>query len=139
MIPLTGEEIRDLEKILNLKYISYIRQRDLRIAVDADEDYAFATVTLASDDKAFYYPVEGKIAHLRQNLSPKEAVLLLLDFIDLYFERYFKEDEETMIPIDWCQFDFEGVELLVRGQIKNLKAENEADLLLQTNALPMPG
>jgi hypothetical protein len=127
---LSTEEIADLSRIMNIKYGSQLKQRYFTIATHVDQVVAFATTTLQNSDASFFYPVEARMAHKEQNISPREAQLFLIDYIDQYFTDFFHEDEGVLIPIDWCTYRCEDLDLQIRGQILNQKAQIQADEIL---------
>ena len=100
------------------------------IKAHQDAVSSFATVILSKADESYYYPVEGRAEHHSQDLSPREAILLLIDYIDSYFDEFLREDENVFVPIDWNEFYFEGFTLSLRGQILDLKSETLADKIL---------
>jgi hypothetical protein len=57
--------------------------------------------------------------------------MLLLDFIDVYFEEFFHDRQDTWLPIDWAGFNFEGFEFELKGQVLNKRTEELADLFLE--------
>ena len=54
----------------------------------------------------------------------------MLDYIDLYFEDYLKDDS-VLLHLDWNDHNFEDETFQLRGQITNLKLEHMADELLK--------
>jgi hypothetical protein len=70
-----------------------------------------------------------------QDLKADAARSFLLDFIDSYVEEYLSGGEETYLPIDWATYDYEGLELQLRGQVLNTKLEALADQLLNGSAI----
>lgn len=127
---LTQDEIKDLARIMTIKYASQLRDRYFEITSKVDGVGAYVTTTLQNSEGSFVYPVEGRMVHAEQNISPKDALLLLIDYIDHYFEEYFHEDENVFLPIDWCSFSYEELDLQLRGQVINQKAQAQADALL---------
>lgn len=124
------DEQMDLINILNRKYAVYLKDRSFHINVSANSETAYVNVTLKNEDESFFYPIESRIIHCEQGIKPRESVLLLIDYIDIYFEEYFKDDEDTYLPLDWSSYSFEGHEFEMKAQVKNKKAEDQADLLL---------
>jgi hypothetical protein len=123
-------EIAELTHILDRKHAAYLEDRFFSIKVESDDYKANVVVTLQNADSSFYYPVEGRISCKSQNLSGKEGSLLILDFIDVYFEEFFREDQNTWLPIDWAGYNFEGFEFQLKGQKLNKQTEDLADLFL---------
>ena len=90
-------------------------------------------VLLKKEDESFYYPVETQINLAEEGLSQKEAALFLFDYIDYYFDEYFKEDERIYLNIDWKKIQFDSKSFQIKGQILNLKQEKAAENLLNKN------
>ena len=127
---LTKEEEFSLIQILNRKYAVYLNGRFFRLDLKVDTEAAYATVTLLSKDESFYYPVDGRIAHKDQEIDPKTSVLMLLDYVDIYFDEYFREQENTFLPLDWTAYTFEDAELEMKAQVRNKQAESLADQII---------
>ena len=85
------------------------------------------------EDDSFYYPVEAQINLIEESMSPKEAALFLSDYIDYYFDEYFKESETIYLNIDWKKIQFESRSFLIKGQILNLQQEKAAEAFLNKN------
>lgn len=124
------EDLTTLENLLQKKYSQYLQDKFFSIESSFKEDGVYATVILSNPDQSFYYPVEGRINHIDQDLEKKEAALFLIDFIDTYMEEYITENEDLFLNIDWNDFEYEGTTFQLKGQIKNLLLENKADELL---------
>lgn len=127
----TPEELAQLAKIMTLKYGASLRDRHFDITAHAATEGVFVTMTLSNESKTYFYPLEGRLAHVKQDLTAQEAVAILVDYMDAYFETFFHDGESTFIPIDWSPFSFEGHEFEMRGQILNLALEQEAESWLK--------
>jgi hypothetical protein len=127
---LSKEEITELEQILNLKYSTFLKSRLFEIATSTTKEVVKVQVTLKKSDDSFNYPVEAMVDLAKTELKARDAQMLLLDYIDLYFEEFFKEDEMSYLPIDWASYSFCGEEIFLKAQILNLKCEQQADALL---------
>ncbi len=130
---LSAEECDHLASLMERKYGNSLMQRSFSIAVRQDSRGVYATVTLQNQSGSFYYPVEGRVADLDHDMAPRDAVLFLLDYIDAYFDEFFQENGEVYLPIDWAEYEADGVPLQLKGQILNLEAERLADRLLGTS------
>jgi hypothetical protein len=133
---LTKEEEFSLSQIMNRKYAVYLNGRFFRLDLKIDYEAAYATVTLLSKDESFYYPVDARIAHKDQEIDAKTSVLMLLDYVDIYFDEYFREQENTFLSLDWTAYSFEGTELEMKAQVRNKHAETLADQIISGKVDP---
>lgn len=128
-----AEKNQDVASLLEKKYGAWIGQRFFEVSSVNHADIVTVKVTLRNADKSFFYPIEGRIRFEDQDIKADEARELLLDYIDAYIEEFLTGGEETYLPIDWANYDCEGLELQLRGQILNIKLEELADQLLGEN------
>lgn len=125
-----AEKNQDVASLLEKKYGAWIGQRFFEVSSVTHADIVAVKVTLRNADKSFFYPIEGRIQFEDQDIKADEARELLLDYIDTYIEEFLTGGEETYLPIDWANYDCEGLELQLRGQILNIKLEELADQLM---------
>jgi hypothetical protein len=131
----TQAEVQDLARIMTIKYGSQLRGRVFAITIKTDSAAAYVTTTLHNSERSFVYPVEARMAHKEQNISAKDALLMLVDYTDHYFDEFFHSDENVFLPIDWQTYMYENLDLQMRGQMLNEKAQHEADALLVTSGM----
>lgn len=128
-----AEKNQDLASLLDKKYGTWLGQRFFEVTSSLQLAVVSVKVTLRNADKSFFYPIEGRIQFEDQDLKPNSARDFLLDYIDTYLEEFLTGGEETYLPIDWANYDCDGIELQLRGQILNIKLEELADQLLVEN------
>lgn len=126
-LTLTTDETQELAATMGRKYASFLNERFFEIEAKFDGQGVYVTVLLRNDSGSFYYPVEGRIADSDHHMTRHQAGLFLLDYVDSYFEEFFRENGEVYLPIDWATFDWDGTQVQVRGQILNLELEEMAD------------
>ncbi len=127
----TQELCDELATSMNTKYRLALRDRKFAVSAELRGRAVFVKVVLSNADKSFYYPVEARLLHEKEEMKTGQAAIFLLDYLDTYFEEFLlEEDEELYLTIDWSDHQYEAVEFQVRGQIQNLKLEAEADRLL---------
>ena len=119
---------------MNIKYSLFLKEREFSLESKVEASTVFATVYLKKEDKSYHYPIQAKINFQEEDLTEKEAILFLLDYIDYYFDEFFKENENIFLPIDWKEVQFDNKVFLIKGQILNLKREKEADLFLKQHS-----
>lgn len=132
---LKAEEIAAMEDVFREKYLTKFKDdEDILFEGYFSENTLFITAIFKNHEETFYYPFETSInSEDNPSLKDAEARLLLLDFIDEYFESFFKSERNTFIPIDWTSFKFKDNELYARGQIVNKKVEDETLEFLEKN------
>ncbi len=116
--------------VLDRKYSFWRKDRRFQVSAYADHEGTYAKVVLSDKKKSFYYPVEARIGHFDHEMSRKDAAFFLLDYIDCYFEEFFKEDENIFLKIDWATQEIEGLNFQIRGQVLNLYMEDLANRIL---------
>ncbi len=127
---ITEAECTELAQLMQRKYAGFLAERYFEVSVSTDPIGVHAKVTLRNKTGAYFYPVEGRIAHVDTDLSPRASGLFLLEYTDAYFDEYFREGGDVYLPIDWAEYESEGVPLQLKGQIFNLVIEKMADELL---------
>lgn len=130
------EEIALMEEVFREKFLSKFKDdEDIIFEGYFSEGTLFITAIFKNHEETFYYPFETSInSEDNPNLKDAEARLVLLDFVDEYFDSYFKSDRNIFVPIDWAIFKFRDCDLYAKGQIINKKAEDEALAFFEKNA-----
>ena len=128
-----AEKNQEVANLFEKKYGAWLGQRFFEVTSATQSAVVTVNVTLRNADKSFFYPIEGRIQHEDQDMKADDARNFLLDYIDAYIEEFLTGGEETYLPIDWANYDCEGFELQLRGQILNIKLEELADQLLGGN------
>jgi hypothetical protein len=121
---------------LKVKYQSAIDDRYFVIDGKVVGKVVFITVTLRNDSGKFVYPVECRLDLQDQEVSQADARDLLLDFADNYFEEYLLNDADTFLTIEWSNYECDGIEFQMKGQIVNEYLEHAADLILNGQTQP---
>ncbi len=124
---LTRDECNQLASQLGKKYAAYLNDRYFLVEARDDSSGVYVTVTLRNQSASYVYPVESRLAHSSHDLSRRDGALLLADYIDEYFSEFFREAGDCYLPIDWAEFEWEGIPFQLKGQILNLEVEALAD------------
>ncbi|SME97039.1 hypothetical protein [Pseudobacteriovorax antillogorgiicola] len=131
---ITPEECQELATAMNAKYKIALKGRSFSVSARKDGPGVYVCILLKNPDESFYYPVEGRVMFEAEEMKASEAALFLVDYLDIYFEEFLLEEEESLyLPIDWSDFNYEAVDFQVKGQILNRKLEAMADQFLQEN------
>lgn len=125
--------ISELSKILNLKHAASLEDRSFTLSCSKENDMIEVQVILKNSDESFYYPVTVCVNRQVYKQSDKDLALILLDYLDIYFDNFFREDENLFVPIDWVEHQFEGVTLRMKGQVLNRYQELKANELLSAD------
>jgi hypothetical protein len=125
---LTAEETGRIAEALCTRHGALSQGETFSVSVYGDGAFLVARVLVANGDESFYYPIEARLP-MPPPSERDEACLLLLDFIDYYLGRFFR-DRDTTLPIDWATFHFGRETLQARGWIRNRKLDRMADELL---------
>jgi hypothetical protein len=130
----------ELAASMNAKYRLALGQRSFVLSAELRGRGVFVKVVLSNPDKSFYYPVEARVLYEKEEMKAGEAALFLFDYIDSYFEEFLlEEDEQLYLTIDWSDHQYEAIEFQMRGQILNLKLEQEAEEWLKRAEASLPG
>jgi hypothetical protein len=125
----TSEQSKILSTLLDRKYAGSIGVRYFDVECSKDDETVYLKVTLRDAKGSYVYPVEARMNYKDQDLSMTEARDFLLDYVDAYFEEYL-DGEETYLTIDWSNYDCDGYDLQMKGQILNAHLEYAADELI---------
>jgi hypothetical protein len=117
-------------QLLERKYGAWLGQRYIEVESHSDGSVLTIKITLRNRDKSYVYPIEGRMVFADQDLTVDEARDFLLDFMDAYIQEFLSGGEETYLTIDWSNYDCDGIELQLRGQILNVKLEELADQMI---------
>jgi len=128
---ITEDECTEVSRQLERKYAGSLGERHFETQARKDGQGVYAKVTLRNQSGSYFYPVEGRIAHMDHDMNARDAGLFLLDYIDTYFAEYFREGGDIYLPIDWADYEMDDIPLQLKGQIFNLEIELMADELLQ--------
>ena len=125
-----ADKNQEVANLFEKKYGAWLGQRFFEVVSATQPAVVTVKVTLRNADKSFFYPIEGRIQFEDQDMKADDARNFLLNYIDAYIEEFLTGGEETYLPIDWANYDCEGLELQLRGQILNIRLEELADQLL---------
>jgi hypothetical protein len=125
--PMNSEQNLILASMLERKYGAQLAQRSFHVETFSDAAQIHIKMTLSNSDRSFVYPIEGRILYEDQDMTLEAARDFLVDFMDAYIQEYLMEGEETYLTIDWSNYECDGIELQLKGQIINEKLEKLAD------------
>ena len=129
---LTEQTTGKVEQGLQNRYGRFLQDGErFKVTGKSEDDAWTICVTFENTDQSLHLPVE---VVLMVNENPQcttdQARDTLVDFIDYYFDRYFKGARHVTLPIDWKAIPFGEYTIRARGWERNLKLEVAADRLL---------
>ena len=130
MTSMSAEQSRSLSDMLDRKFGTWLGARYFEVKSQADASVLQLTITMRDAKGAFVYPIESRIAYQDQDLKINEARDLLLDYVGAYLEEFLTGGESILLTIDWSEYECDGIDLQMRGQILNMNLEQMADDLL---------
>ena len=127
----SNEEIVNIKKLLSKKHLLYLENETFEIDSGTLSDQIQICISLIKNDKSTYYPIECIfIKESNHSIKETEIAFTMLDYVDLYWENYFSEERNVFIPLDWSKHEFEGVSFYMRGFVRNLHLESQAEAYL---------
>ena len=127
----TEEEIWNIQKLLNKKHMVYLENEAFEIEAGSSQTQIQIRVSLIRNDKSKYYPIECVfVRESSEKLKESDIAITMLDYLDIYWSSYFQEERNIFIPLDWSKHEFEGVSFYMRGFVRNLQLETDADNFL---------
>lgn len=128
------EETLKIVHLMNTKHSLYLENESFDIKCGFNTQQLQLTVTLKKNDNSIIYPIEIVCLHEDySHLKKINLAALILDYIDSYWTEYFDEDRNLFVPLDWTKYENEGVSFFLRGFVRHLNLEMQADLFLKEN------
>jgi hypothetical protein len=131
--PLWDEKIiNSIQELMAKKYLPFLERERFMIEAGQDSEQVQLRVTLICTDGSIAYPVEC-VYPFSEGDRPdaSEIGFLMLDYIDVYWNEYLTGGRETFVPIDWSKHSCEGEAFFIRGFVRNLGLEEEAETLFE--------
>lgn len=130
------ESKKNLERALTKKHELYLREEQFLLDAYYGEGQIQLSVTLKKADDSMVYPIE--CIHVFSDKTPplkeiQNTAGIILDYIDCYWLEFFENDRQVFLPLDWSHHESNGHTFYMRGFIRNLILENEADQLLKSH------
>ncbi|NBO37196.1 hypothetical protein EBU99_01290 [bacterium] len=128
-------ELQKISSLMNVKYRALLNNEQFQVESGTDSNQVQIKVTLESSDKSMFYPIE--LIHIldsregESQLTPDEVAALMLDYIDVYWQEYLNDGRDVFVPLAWDKHSCEGVEFFIRGFVRNISLEQQADELFR--------
>jgi hypothetical protein len=128
---LNPEDKNQLQEILNRKYSVFLNEESFCIEIGVRGTEVCVVTVLEKKDGSWAYPVECATLNTQETKqTPLQLSMILLDYLDAYWEEFLTEDRDVFVPIDWFERESEGISLYIRGFVRNLTLESQAESLL---------
>jgi hypothetical protein len=128
-------EAKKISALMNMKYRTLLDNEQFQVESGFDGQQVQIKVTLESNDKSVFYPIE--LIHVIENREEQppqttdEIASLMLDYIDVYWQEYLNDGRDVFVPLAWGKHVCEGVEIFIRGFVRNRSLEEQADELFK--------
>lgn len=132
---LSSEEEDKIAQALEKRYKTFLNDEVFKLETGFSLHQVQMKLTLKKKDESIEYPLEG-IFLKEENAVEKsnsEIILLMIDYLDVYWSEYFSEARSVFFPIDWSGHSCEGLTFYFRGFIRNKSLEAQADEILKKN------
>lgn len=135
--PLWDDETPErLATLFNKKFQSFLVSEFFSVEAERNDTFVQVRITLANRDGSMSYPIEALLPREGSKESDvEESALLLVDYLDVYWNEYLSAGRETFLPLDWSKHECEGQEFYLRGFVRNLSAEAQADALFREHGV----
>lgn len=130
----SDETVEKIETLLQRKYQAFLENEFFEIEVGANKFQVQLRTTLVGKDGKVTYPVESvHMLDLTSEDAPsaEEVAELMLDYLDVYWNEYLTGGRETFVPLDWSKYTCEGVDFYMRGFVREVGLEKQADELFK--------
>ncbi|BBH51674.1 hypothetical protein [Fluviispira sanaruensis] len=125
------EEYLNIKKLLNKKHAAYLENEEFEIEAGVCKEQIQLKVSLRKHDNSVLYPIECVyVRELDDKVDHNEIAINMIDYLDLYWADYFIEDRDIFVPLDWSKHEFEGITFYLRGFIRNINLEEQAESFL---------
>jgi len=131
--PLWDDETPErLATLLNKKFQSFLGNEGFAVEAERNDVFVQVRTTLAARDGTMSYPIEALLPRDGAKESDVEDLaLLMVDYLDVYWNEYLSSGRETYLPLDWSKHGCDGQEFYLRGFVRNPTAEALADALFR--------
>lgn len=131
-------EANRIAQSLMQRHTSYLSEEEwFEVSGRRSKEEVHTTVTLRNQDDSLLYPVECRMdLAINPVAGPVAAQEVLLDFQDHYFNRFFEEDRDIYLTIDWSEIQFDNYTFQTRGQIQNPKIDKLTEQLIAGEITP---
>ncbi len=121
-----------IQELLRKKYSPFLFDEEFLIESGRNREQVQVQVNLRKHDGSVEYPIECVyLVEPEQERGPEDVSYLMLDYLDVYWNEYLTNGRDTFFTIDWSRHSCEGVDFYVRGFVRNVHLEIEADKIFE--------
>ncbi|KAB8030849.1 hypothetical protein [Fluviispira multicolorata] len=125
------EEYLNIVKILNKKHAAYLENEEFEIEAGFSNEQVQVKVSLRKNDNSVLYPIECLyVKEFGDKINYSNIAINMIDYLDLYWADYFIEERDIFVPLDWSKHEFEGTHFYLRGFVRNIQLEEQAESFL---------
>jgi hypothetical protein len=136
---LTAETASTIVSTLETRHSRKLRDERFTVSARMEDRVVIVELLLARLDQTFLYEMSvAKPVPEDGSLSVAECLDLCLDFLDWYLGRYFEEDRDLLLPLDYQPHRIGEHEVLARGDVKNPLLDDAADAWLRGERPEIP-
>ena len=126
------DESHKIVDVLNTKHSVYLDGEGFEFESGFNKDQIQIKVCLKKNDKSVIYPIEIICVYDEySHLKVQEISHIIMDYIDFYWSEYFMDERNLFVPLDWGRYECEGITFFLRGFVRNLSLEMQADAFLK--------
>lgn len=122
---------KTMNELLNERFRSFLNNEEFEIRTGYEKDRFEMQAILKSKDKSFFYPVEIVCVNLPSNNSFEVVCQKMFEYLNFYWEDYFKNARDVYFTIDWSKHEHSDLVFYIRGAVRNLVSETLADEFLK--------
>jgi len=128
---LSPEDRRKIEETLQNTYGAKLNGEKFHVKVLGQSDSIVLKVRLESHDRMSCYTFDISAGATANKINLKQALDLALDFLGFYLDRFFENNREDLLPLDYHPYDFGEHTIYARGDYTRPKLDEMANQILR--------
>lgn len=126
------EEVYKIAELLNKKHYLYLDNESFELEIGCNKEQIQVKICLKKIDNSVVYPIEIVCMYDEYNPRKKEDLIgVIIDYMDSYWSEYFSDERNLFVPINWTRYESDGIQFYLRGFIRNMALEMQADAFLK--------
>ena len=121
-----------IAKLLDTRHGRSLKDETFELSARVEGENPVMQVVLRNRDHTQVYTMEAALIRADwPSFGLSEGLDVCVDFLDWYLGEYFREGRDAFLPLDWKNFRFGDVEIMARGDLRNVLLEDLADAWLR--------